>query len=272
MAQVFKPHDYQEVALQHLLDLPRAGLWMPMGGGKSVTTLTALEHLAVVENVYPALVLAPLRVAKTTWPDEIAKWEHTKHLRVVPIVGTAKERLNALKTPADIYTSNYDNLVWLVETLGDKWPFNTVIADECFVAGTQVSTPSGPVAIETLNEGDLVDTHVGPRPITHVYHRLAKTLNLVCLTLSTGVKIYATKTHPFFTDAGWLPAGDCAGRQVYSKNCLSDLSNRLYAKQRKGTYTGGFEQTSVLLPELPIQGSIGSAGASSKVSAIDAET
>ena len=130
MAQVFKPHDYQEIALQHLLDLPRAGLWMPMGGGKSVTTLTALEHLAVVENVYPALVLAPLRVAKTTWPDEIAKWEHTKHLRVVPIVGTAKERLNALKTPADIYTSNYDNLVWLVETLGDTWPFNTVISDE----------------------------------------------------------------------------------------------------------------------------------------------
>ena len=113
MALQFKPHDYQKVALQHLLDLRRAGLWMPMGGGKSVTTLTALEHLACVEDVYPALVLAPLRVAKTTWPDEIAKWAHTEHLRVSVVAGTAKERLHALKTPADVYTSNYDNLVWL---------------------------------------------------------------------------------------------------------------------------------------------------------------
>jgi hypothetical protein len=129
-AKVFKPHDYQITALDHLLKLPRAGLWMPMGGGKSVTTLTALEHLSCVEDVYPALVLAPLRVAKTTWPDEVAKWTHTEHLRVSVVAGSAKERLHALKAPADVYTSNYDNLVWLVETLGDDWPFKTVIADE----------------------------------------------------------------------------------------------------------------------------------------------
>ena len=130
MAKTFVPHAYQEAALQHLLDLPRAGLWMPMGGGKSVTTLTALEHLSVVEDVYPVLVLAPLRVAKTTWPDEVAKWAHTEHLRVSVVAGTPKQRQAALDTPADIYTTNYDNLVWLVETLGDKWPFKTVIADE----------------------------------------------------------------------------------------------------------------------------------------------
>ena len=60
---IFKPHDYQEEALAHLYKERRAALWMPMGGGKTVTTLTALEALSVVEEVYPALVLAPLRVA-----------------------------------------------------------------------------------------------------------------------------------------------------------------------------------------------------------------
>ena len=130
MTKVFTPHDYQRPAMQWLYNKPRCALWMPMGGGKTVTTLTSLENLSVVEDVYPVLVLAPLRVAKTTWPDEIAKWDHLRHLRVSPIVGSAKERKAALDTPADIYTMNYDNLVWLVEELGDAWPFKTVVADE----------------------------------------------------------------------------------------------------------------------------------------------
>lgn len=126
----FKPHDYQEEALAHLYKERRAALWMPMGGGKTVTTLTALEALSVVEEVYPALVLAPLRVARSTWPDEIQKWPHLSHLRVSVITGTPKQRQAALDTPADIYTTNYDNLVWLRGAVGDAWPFKTVIADE----------------------------------------------------------------------------------------------------------------------------------------------
>jgi SNF2 family DNA or RNA helicase len=101
-----------------------------MGGGKTVSVLTALEHLSCVEDVYPVLVLAPLRVAKTTWPDEVAKWDHTKHLRIVPVTGNVKQRLTSLMTPADVYTTNYEQLPWLVEHYGDRWPFKTVIADE----------------------------------------------------------------------------------------------------------------------------------------------
>ena len=126
----FKPHDYQKEALAHLYKERRAALWMPMGGGKTVTTLTALEALSVVEDVYPVLVLAPLRVARSTWPDEVKKWPHLSHLRVSVITGTPKQRQAALDTPADIYTTNYDNLVWLRETLGEAWPFRTVVADE----------------------------------------------------------------------------------------------------------------------------------------------
>jgi len=126
----FTPHSYQRPAMQWLYEKPRCALWMPMGGGKTVTTLTSLDNLSVVDDVYPVLVLAPLRVAKTTWPDEIAKWDHLKHLRVSTICGNAKERQAALDVDADIYTMNYDNLVWLTQALGDAWPFKTVVADE----------------------------------------------------------------------------------------------------------------------------------------------
>lgn len=130
MTATFKPHDYQREALEHLYQTRRAALWMPMGGGKTVTTLTALEALSTVEEVYPALVLAPLRVARSTWPAEVEKWEHLAHLRVSPICGTEKQRQRALAQDADIYTMNYDNLTWLQDTLGEEWPFKTVVADE----------------------------------------------------------------------------------------------------------------------------------------------
>ncbi len=130
MVGEFKPHDYQRPAMRWLYEKPRSLLWMPMGGGKTVTTLTAVDNLSLVEDVYPMLVLAPLRVAKTTWPDELAKWGHLAHLRVSVICGSAAERQAALSAPADVYTMNYDNLVWLLEALGDRWPFKTVVADE----------------------------------------------------------------------------------------------------------------------------------------------
>lgn len=126
----FKPHDYQQEAMAHLYKVRRSALWMPMGGGKTVTTLTALDNLSVVEDVFPALVLAPLRVARTTWPEEVKKWPHLAHLRVSVISGTPKQRERALAKEADIYCTNYDNLVWLRKELGEEWPFRTVVADE----------------------------------------------------------------------------------------------------------------------------------------------
>ncbi len=116
--------------MAHLYKVRRAALWMPMGGGKTVTTLTALDNLSVVEDVFPALVLAPLRVARSTWPEEVKKWPHLQHLRVSVITGTPKQRERALAEEADIFCTNYDNLVWLRKALGDKWPFKTVVADE----------------------------------------------------------------------------------------------------------------------------------------------
>ena len=130
MTRTFVPHDYQREAMAWLYARPRTALWMPMGGGKTVSTLTALDALELVDGAYPALVLAPKRVAITTWPDEVAKWAHLTHLRVVVVTGTPRQREVALATPADIYTMAYDNLSWLCDTLGERWPFITVVADE----------------------------------------------------------------------------------------------------------------------------------------------
>lgn len=101
-----------------------------MGTGKSVSTATALEDLSLTEDVYPLLIIAPLRVARTTWPQEYRKWNHLKHRSVVTVCGPLKERQAALRIKADIYTVNFEQLPWLVEHFGDKWPFRVVIVDE----------------------------------------------------------------------------------------------------------------------------------------------
>lgn len=123
-------HDYQHEIVEHIHEHARCAIWAPMGGGKTGATLTALDALSCVEPVWPALVLAPLRVARSTWPEEPQEWEHLRHLTTSVVTGTPAQRKRALAVKAHIYTINYDNLVWLVETLKKDWPFRTVIADE----------------------------------------------------------------------------------------------------------------------------------------------
>ncbi len=128
----FKPRLYQDLIINHEVDILRCNIWAGMGMSKTVATLTMLEDLFMsgVET-QPALVLAPLPVAASTWPDEAVKWGHLRNIEVQPIVGNAKARTAALaNSNASVFTINYDNLVWLVEELGGRWPFGTVIPDE----------------------------------------------------------------------------------------------------------------------------------------------
>lgn len=122
---------YQHEIVDFVLANPRCNLFVPMGAGKTVSTLTAIDLLSLVDDVLPVLVVAPLLVAKSTWPNEVAKFPHLKHLKVSVIAGTTKERRAALRQSADIYCINYENLPWLDEELGDDWPFKMVVADEC---------------------------------------------------------------------------------------------------------------------------------------------
>jgi SNF2 family DNA or RNA helicase len=128
--RIFTPHEYQRHIVGHILDVPRCAVWAGMGLGKTSSTLSALDMLFLLGESRPALVLAPLRVARSTWPDEVQKWEHLAGISIVPIVGSEDERRLALKFDAPIYSCNYDNLPWLVEHFGERWPFATVISDE----------------------------------------------------------------------------------------------------------------------------------------------
>lgn len=127
----FIPHNYQKTAIEYILDKPRAGLFLGMGLGKSSITLTAILRLMDSCQVSKVLVIAPKLVAEQTWPEEIAKWDHTKHLTVSPIIGTQTQRINALARQADIYTIGRDNIQWLVTRLGrGGWDFDMLVIDE----------------------------------------------------------------------------------------------------------------------------------------------
>ncbi len=115
---------------QHIIKHPRCALFVPMGMGKTSSTLLALDLLSLTEDVFPTLIVAPLYVAKHTWVEEVAKWQDFQHLSTSAIVGNAKQRKDALAQRADLYLINYENLPWLVQHLGDAWPFRTVVLDE----------------------------------------------------------------------------------------------------------------------------------------------
>lgn len=125
------PHDYQRYATDFIINNPISAVLLEMGLGKSVISLTAINDLMLdYFDVSRTLVIAPLRVANSTWPDEIKKWDHLKHLNYSVVIGSEKERLDALRKPAHIYLINRENLDWLITKSGISWKFDMVVIDE----------------------------------------------------------------------------------------------------------------------------------------------
>jgi SNF2 family DNA or RNA helicase len=123
-------HNYQERAIKFIKSTERCALFLDMGLGKTVSTLTAISDLQDQMEIHKALVIAPLRVANSVWDHEAKLWKHLRHLKVQVCTGTERERLTALHRDADIYTINRENVPWLVKQYGKKWPFDCVIIDE----------------------------------------------------------------------------------------------------------------------------------------------
>ncbi len=128
---IFNPHEYQRYAIDFIENNPEAAVFLDMGLGKTVITLTAINDLMFdCFEIRRVLVIAPLRVAKNTWRAELSKWEHLKNLRCSVAVGSEKERLAALKAHADIYIINRENVPWLIEESGVKLDFDMIVIDE----------------------------------------------------------------------------------------------------------------------------------------------
>lgn len=127
----YEPHAYQDYLTRKIIELPAVGAFLDMGLGKSVSTLTAVvELMHNYFDVAKVLVIAPLRVAKFTWEEEINKWDHTAYLKLAKVLGSEKQRMAALNSQAHIYVINRENVEWLVKLYGDSWPFDMVVIDE----------------------------------------------------------------------------------------------------------------------------------------------
>ena len=123
-------HDYQNRSVNFILDNKKVALLLSMGMGKTVSSLTAIADLIDSMSVNKVLIIAPLRVANTVWHTEAKNWEHTKHLKINICTGSEKNRQSKLHSSADIYVINRENVEWLVNLYGKKWPFDCVIIDE----------------------------------------------------------------------------------------------------------------------------------------------
>lgn len=127
----YKPHEYQSYATEFILSHPISAVFLEMGLGKSVITLSAIFDLCLDSFlVCKVLVIAPLRVARDTWPAEINKWDHLKGLSYSVAVGTEKERIDALKKQSTLYIINRENVDWLFHKSGIPFHFDMVVIDE----------------------------------------------------------------------------------------------------------------------------------------------
>lgn len=129
--QTYKPHAYQKFATDFILQHPISAVILFLGAGKTVITLTAIQQLMYDSfEVNKVLIVAPLRVAKVTWKDEITKWDHLQDLSYAVAVGTEKERMDALRQNADITIINRENLQWLIEKSRMPFDYDMVVLDE----------------------------------------------------------------------------------------------------------------------------------------------
>lgn len=127
----YTPHPYQAFTTNYIETHPQAAIILGMGMGKTIITLTAINNLIYDRfTVHKALIVAPLRVARDTWPQEINKWDHLTNLRTAVMVGDKHAREQALNTDADIYITNRESIPWLVDHVGHDWPFDMVVIDE----------------------------------------------------------------------------------------------------------------------------------------------
>ena len=127
----FCPHNYQQYCIDRIIRDPALGLFLDMGLGKTAITLTAIKRLKYEYwAVRKVLVIAPKKVAESTWDKEAAKWSHLSCLRLVHVLGSVGQRTAALAQTADVYLINRENVQWLVGYYGRSWPFDMVVIDE----------------------------------------------------------------------------------------------------------------------------------------------
>lgn len=227
-------HDYQKRAVNHQCTRPHSMLWLDMGLGKTIVTLTTIAHLVGTQFLRGVVIVAPIRVIRLVWRQEAAKWEHTKHLRFSMVTGTRDQRTRALLRPADIYLINYENLGWLAEVLDtyfvskDKpMPFNGVVWDE--ISKMKNSTTNRVKAVRKILPKFEWATGLTGTPASNGY----KDLHGQFLVVDKGQRLGTSKTAfrtRFYKKAGPYKEVPYPDTEETIKNLIGDITLEMSAE------------------------------------------
>lgn len=207
--------------------------------GKTSSSIEAFAELKTFGEANRLLVLAPKRVALNSWPDERRKFrESFGHLSIEAAIGTPDERLAALRSNPDILTINYDNIGWLMQQYGEHWPFDMVVADECFPAGTLVTVREGQCPIESIKPGTEVLTRKGFKRVTRTYRK--RTESLVEVRTFDGARVVCTPSHRFWTTSGWKEAQELRATDTLCSLVQKVRNPILHSEKPRWTVDGSF--------------------------------
>jgi len=235
-------HGYQQKAIHFQCTNPHSMMWISMGLGKTVITLTSIAHLLATKFLRGVIIVAPIRVCRLVWRQEAARWSHTKHLRFSMVTGTRDQRTRALLRPADVYLINYECLGWLAETLrtyyldkGRPAPFNGLVWDEISkMKNSATQRVKSLIDIRTgkgaINCFDWITGLTGT-PASNGY----QDLHGQYLVVDKGQRLGTSKTK-FMTE--WYKKADPQGRKVIAykdtedriKQLISDITLEMSAE------------------------------------------
>ena len=227
-------HAYQQKAVNFQATHPESMLWLDMGLGKTVITLTSIAHLIRTQYLRGVLIVAPIRVIRLVWKQEAAKWSHTGHLKFSMITGTRDQRTRALLRPADIYLLNYENLGWMAETLhtyfiskGKEIPFNGIVWDE--VSKMKNSATQRVKSFKKVIDHFIWSTGLTGTPASNGY----KDLHGQYLVVDKGVRLGTSKTafrHRFYKKAGPYKEVPYEDTETTIKQLIGDITLEMSAE------------------------------------------
>jgi SNF2 family DNA or RNA helicase len=226
-------HDYQKRAVNHQCSHQHSMLWLDMGLGKTVVTLTSIAHLISTGFLKGVIIVAPIRVIRLVWRQEAVKWAHTKHLRFSMVTGTRDQRTRALLREADIYLINYENLKWMAETLdtyfvskGKPLPFSGIVWDE--ISKMKNSATDRVKAVRRVLDHFQWTTGLTGTPASNGY----KDLHGQYLVVDKGQRLGTSKTAfrtRFYKKAGPYKEVPYADTEETIKNLIGDITLEMSA-------------------------------------------
>ena len=217
----FEPHPYQTDAIRWVLEHPRCALFLDMGLGKTVSTLTAICQLMDEGELATTLVVAPKKVAESTWSAECAKWDHLRHLRVSKVMGTTKQRAEALAADADIYVVGRDSLVWMETHLKRRFPFDALVLDEL----TSFKNPQAQRFKVVKRWTAQADRVVGLTGTPTPNSLLDLWAQMYCIDQGERLGEFVTKFRAQYFNS--IPIGHVATKYVIRNGCDRQILNRI---------------------------------------------